>query len=384
MQAKYRILTAGLAALLSLAAPLSALAGEPAGTWEESSKTWRYRTEDGNYLTKAWLYDGGKWYYFDSFGEMATDQTRINGQYYFFHSDGSMASGWLLDYDRNDWYFADETGAFHTGWLSSGPDWYWFDSRGRLYQGSRHMIDGKLYDFYPNGKLVSDNYKELRYYDADGTHVASRDITIFGERRPYTQEKAKITEVCSEIPSSFIRLFHEKGWELMFYTDRNYFSAPATDKGIDYIRYKLDKNYKKLKFTDPAALPAGFGEFISLMVEEDPDVLADYYQFLEESDAAEPHSSWYEADPGRQFAAMFDDYCNPAVRSDWRRIDPAGVEKLERLLGIYAENRKPDEGEMNDDGTMMAMDTEGLEIRGPAGDEDLLNRKSSGPAAALE
>ena len=120
------------------------------------------------------------------------------------------------------------------------------------------------------------------------------------------------------------------------------------------------------------------------MVEEDPDVLADYYQFLEESDAAEPHSSWYEADPGRQFAAMFDDYCNPAVRSDWRRIDPAGVEKLERLLGIYAENRKPDEGEMNDDGTMMAMDTEGLEIRGPAGDEDLLNRKSSGPAAALE
>ena len=61
MQAKYRILTAGLAALLSLAAPISALAGEPAGTWEESSKTWRYRTEDGNYLTKAWLYDGGKW-----------------------------------------------------------------------------------------------------------------------------------------------------------------------------------------------------------------------------------------------------------------------------------------------------------------------------------
>lgn len=382
MRQKHRILTAILAVLVSLSADMPVCAGEPAGTWEGSGDTWRYKTEDGNWLTKSWLLDNGKWYYFDSFGEMVTDQTRIGGQYYFFHSDGSMASGWLLDYERNDWYYADESGAFHTGWMKSGPDWYWFDTKGRLYQGSRHMIDGKLYDFYPNGKLVSDNYKELRYYDENGVHLSARDITIYGDRRPYDTEKAKITEICGEIPSAFIRLFHEKGWELMFYTDKSYFSAPATDQGIDYIRYKLDKNYKKLKFTDPAALRAGFGEFIALQLTEEPDVLADYYRYIEGSDAASPHSSWYDLDPGRQFAAMFDDYCNPTVRADWRRTDPAGVEKLERMLGIFSENRKPDEGEMNDDGTMMAQDTEGLEIRGPAGDEALLNRKSSGPASA--
>ncbi|MCR5370719.1 MAG: N-acetylmuramoyl-L-alanine amidase family protein [Clostridium sp.] len=376
--------TAALAALVSLLVPSAAFAGEPAGTWEETGKAWRYRTEDGSWLTKSWLFDGGKWYYFDSFGEMVTDQTRIDGQYYFFHSDGSMASGWLLDYDRNDWYYADENGAFHTGWLSSGPDWYWFDARGRLYDGTRHMIDGKLYDFYPNGKLVSDNYKELRYYNADGVHMAERDITVYGERRPYDREKEQITEVCSEIPSSYIRLFHQKGWELMFYTDKAYFSAPATDQGIDYVRYKLDKNYKKLKFTDPAALRLGFGEFIALMMTEETDVLADYYRYLDGSELAAPHSSWYEEDPDRQFAAMFDDYCTPAIRADWRRTDPAGVEKLERLLGTYSLIRKPDEGEMNDDGTMMALDTEGMEIRGPAGDEELLHKKSSGPAAASE
>lgn len=59
--------------------------------WEVSGESWKYRLEDGSYVTNAWMQDSdGKWYYFNESSLMVTNQTTPDGYYVDF--DGVWAN----------------------------------------------------------------------------------------------------------------------------------------------------------------------------------------------------------------------------------------------------------------------------------------------------
>ena len=54
--------------------------------WESVGTDWKFKQEDGTYVTNAWKQVDGNWYYFDENSLMATDQTTPDG--YYVNADG--------------------------------------------------------------------------------------------------------------------------------------------------------------------------------------------------------------------------------------------------------------------------------------------------------
>ena len=94
------------------------------------------------------------------------------------------------------------------------------------------MVNGHKYYFFGNGQMAADQYVELNYYDANGLRDRTHDVRLKGKRRPSDSEKEQITKELAGVPREWIKRFAESGWELMYYTDKAYFSAPKTEQGI--------------------------------------------------------------------------------------------------------------------------------------------------------
>lgn len=373
---------------------------ETSGAWELVGREWRFFFADGSLARNSWIRYHGEWYYMDSYGYMVTEKRRVNGITYYFREDGTMATGWLYDSAKDRWYYADRSGCFHTGWLKAGGSWYYFNSSGRMISGGRQMVDGAMYSFFAGGKLVASGWQGLNYYNADGIRDASHDIRVQGKRSISTEEKNGITEAFSRIPPYWVQRFIDEGWELICYSDRKYFSAPMTDRGIYYVRYKTDTVYKKIKFTDPDALVMAFGEFIADAQENDEnsgkntaaspsgglpvtisDVAAGYNRYVEDNGGLEDLPSYFSDTPEMIFAKMFANYVTPSVRADIRTEDPGLACDFDCLLRVYSENSKPEAEEMDEEGTYEPRDGNGSRaVTGPAGDQSLKRPKASGPA----
>ena len=340
-----------------------------AGQWIGDGEDWQYQLPDGSFLEKKWLCDGGCWYYFDSDGWNVTGLRRIDSRYYYFREDGVMATGWIYNDDEDVWYYAEESGALKRGWHYAGGAWYWFNSKGEMYCGGSRMVDAHKYYFFENGQLAANQYVGLYYYDENGLRDRRYDITIQGDRKPDNEEKERITKAMAEIPREWIKKFHEDGWELMFYTDRNYYSAPMTEQGIYYLYYKTDTNYKKIKFTQPEQLAMAFGEYVAWATGNDADenlFMADYAQYLDASSLAYPLPSYFDDDSAMQFGHLFASYCNPDLRADMQRTYPGFLDMIETILGVDRSGRRPEEAdylEMTEDERLSSGGN------GPASDE---------------
>ena len=59
---------------------------QSASGWEAVDNSWRYKKEDGAYVTNAWIQDNGNWYYFDENSLMVTEQETPDG--YYVNADG--------------------------------------------------------------------------------------------------------------------------------------------------------------------------------------------------------------------------------------------------------------------------------------------------------
>lgn len=349
------------------------------GQWYGDEEDWQYRLPDGSFLSKSWLYDGGHWYYFDRSGWMVTGIRRIDSSYYYFCEDGAMGTGWLYDEEDEVWYFAEESGALKTGWHYAGGAWYWFNSKGEMIQGRERMIDGHKYYFFENGQMAANQYVELNYYGEDGLRDRRYDITIKGDRKPDDEEKKQITKAMEELPREWIRRFNESGWEMMFYTDKKYFSAPKTVQGIYYVYYDTDTHYKKLKFTRPEQLAMAFGEYVAWATENDGDdntFLADYFRYLSVSRIARSIPSYFDDEIKMQFGKLLENYCDPEIRADMKRNSPEFFDALEKLLKVDRQGRKP---ELSDYLEMSEEERKNSGGAGPASEET--KEKKAGPAS---
>lgn len=378
---KYGVLFFSVCLMLFLLTGTALAEEDPSvkGDWTGDGEDWQYMLPDGMYLEKSWLYDDGRWYYFSSSGYMQTGLRKIGSNYYFFRENGEMATGWAYDADEEQWHYMDEDGAVTKGWLQKGGAWYWFDSKGVMYNKGFRMVDGHKYYFYEDGQMAANQFVGMNYYDENGLRDNRYDMTIQGKRKPTNEERDKITEALSGVPREWIKKFVESGWEFMYYTDKKYFSAPKTDQGIYYVYHKTDKNYKKLKFTNPETLAMAFGEYIAYATgndKEDNDFMADFYQYLSESSMAQSLPSYFDSDPAMWFGWLIQCYGNTEIRIDMKQNSPELVKNLEKALGIDTAGRKPDSEElmMDEDPGIVSNGN------GPANDEELGNEP--GPASS--
>lgn len=348
------------------------------GRWQENGDEWRYILSDGSYLKSEWLNDRGLWYYFNGSGYMHTGKRRIDSKTYYFNTDGSMLVGWVYDDEEEVWYHAGENGELTKGWLRAGDAWYWFDSRFQLYDQGERMVDGHKYYFFENGQLAANQYVGLDYYDENGLRNRDYSITIQGKRRPTEEEKKQITEAMAGIPREWIKKFNDNGWEIMFYTDRSFYSAPSTDQGIYYVYHKTDTNYKKLKFTNPNSLAIAFGEYVASETDHDTEensFMADYHQYMMESSMAQPLPSYFDDNIAMQFGSLFEAYCRPEVRADMKRVSPDLYEYLRQLLGINREGQRPSDEDLIEMSEDPGISSNGI---GPGTDQSLKNRVGPG------
>lgn len=125
-----------------------------------------YYTASGARATYVgWQKLGGEWYYFHEDHRFATGLTKIGNGYYFFGYNsitdisgyGVMLTNTCI-YDNGFYIFGSngycagpETG---TGWRQCGSDWYYVVN-GRLITNEGMKINGKLYAFDYDGKMVT-------------------------------------------------------------------------------------------------------------------------------------------------------------------------------------------------------------------------------------
>lgn len=105
-----------------------------AGVWTREDGFWVFYEASANTKLKMrFLEYGGKNYWFDQLGHMATGWKYINGKWYYFDKNGAMVKGWF-EYSTDAWYYLDpETGVMQT---------------------SDRIIDGELYNFSADGLWV--------------------------------------------------------------------------------------------------------------------------------------------------------------------------------------------------------------------------------------
>ena len=118
-------------------------------TWVWENGKWHYYDSDG-YMKTGWLLDSGKWYYMDTDGVMQTGLHQVGGTKYYFNSSGAMQTGWQSI--GGTWYYFNSSGAMQTGWQSIGGTWYYFNSSGAMKTGWQ-SIGGVWYYFNSSGAM---------------------------------------------------------------------------------------------------------------------------------------------------------------------------------------------------------------------------------------
>lgn len=106
-----------------------ALADSISGTWYlEQNQSWKFQKADGTYASEEWTKIGGKWYHFNTEGNMNTGWLIDAEEWYFLNSNGSMKyNEWLFYNDF--WYFLGEDGRMVVNSVTS--DGYRLDSKGK-------------------------------------------------------------------------------------------------------------------------------------------------------------------------------------------------------------------------------------------------------------
>ena len=139
--------------------------------WQKSGGKWYYYDSEGELVT-GWQKISGKWYWFNASGVMQTGWRKLSGKWYYLNASGAMQTGWkklggVWYYFKpsgvmqtgwkklgGKWYFFETSGAMRTGWKKLGGKWYFFDTSGAMVTGTR-KIGGKTYQFDSSGVCLN-------------------------------------------------------------------------------------------------------------------------------------------------------------------------------------------------------------------------------------
>lgn len=148
----------------------------PGSEWKQNSKGWWYENPDGTYPTSCWMQIDGSWYYFSASGYRMEGWQKIKNIWYYFdpetgimyeeqwlelggkkyylNSSGAMATGWLEL--EEGWYYLNGSGVRVTGWLSSGGKWYYLNPlTGVMLEHEWLVLNGSNYYLESDGAMAT-------------------------------------------------------------------------------------------------------------------------------------------------------------------------------------------------------------------------------------
>ncbi|MCF2545034.1 hypothetical protein I6E08_07420 [Ligilactobacillus ruminis] len=157
--------------------------------WYESGLGYnQYRVDDQGHLVKGWYQDdSGDWYYYDKkTGQAITGLQTIDNQKYYFDSYGEMATNREVEY-QHKYYRTDKNGHLVKGWyqyIRNYDWWYYYDNNGVRVSGYR-PINGKGYYFDSYGQMVNDD----RAHIFDGVFYYINGSGIVLKRQAITKDE---------------------------------------------------------------------------------------------------------------------------------------------------------------------------------------------------
>ena len=176
------------------------------GQWKNENGKWYFYDSNGNVVT-GWVFINGYWYYFDVNGIMQIGWFKdTNNCWYYLNPKagallGVRMSGWIQDLDGNwyqldiksgvmqtgwyqdtdgKWYYLNNKsdgykGAMKTGWIYDNSNWYFLNNKSDGYKGSMktgwYQDRGKWYYSYSNGAMAHDTYINGYYLGSDGAWI---------------------------------------------------------------------------------------------------------------------------------------------------------------------------------------------------------------------
>ncbi|EUC80359.1 glucosaminidase domain-containing protein [Streptococcus sp. SR1] len=180
--------------------------GKPAtNQWifDQTYQNWFYLKADGQRAENGWLTVGGKDYYFNETGKLAT-KAWIN-QYYVAESGARVKNQWVFDQEKQSWYYLKSDGQkAQNEWIQQGQEKYYLKEDGKMAKDEWVTQGGNEYYVNSQGKMLrgtwlgknylsengnkvkqgwiyDDNYSSWFYIQQDGTYAENGWQTIDGK-----------------------------------------------------------------------------------------------------------------------------------------------------------------------------------------------------------
>ncbi|MDO4327466.1 MAG: glucan-binding protein, partial [bacterium] len=133
-----------------------------------------------SFAATGWVNENGTFYYYDSDGELVTNEWKKDGNAYFYlGDDGEMlTSSWVED----DYYVGPNGAMVTNAWVKTmaddsddsdpeedGEGWFYFNNKGKKVTGEERKINGKYYRFDDDGMMV------------DGWYEDGEDVYYYGD-----------------------------------------------------------------------------------------------------------------------------------------------------------------------------------------------------------
>ena len=119
----------------------------PKGSWKQNATGWWFEDESGWYPVQCWQKIDGLWYYFGVSGYMAASE---------------WIDGWWCDADGACRY------EYQASWKQDSTGWWYGDASGWYAVSSWQKIDNIWYYFGADGYLVTNQYVDGYWVNADG------------------------------------------------------------------------------------------------------------------------------------------------------------------------------------------------------------------------
>jgi len=112
----------------------------------------------------GWVYEDGKWYYFDEDGNMVTDAWRKDSLgWCYLGSDGAMVTNCWLE-DSKGWCYIGANGYCETNcWKQDSHGWLYLDSEGSMTKNQWVMTDGYWYYLDAEGYMATNCWRKDSY-----------------------------------------------------------------------------------------------------------------------------------------------------------------------------------------------------------------------------
>ena len=276
----------------------------------------------------TWEDIDGEWYHFGSDSYMQTGWQKVGNLRYFFEDGGALAEGWSCYTGDGDekWYYYDENGNVRIHWQEIGGKWYWFNSSGVLNLEASKTIGGRKFYFHEDGSMVGNEYVGFHYFNMDGQPDEQYFITAErqdgGKISVEETVKDEIAEKINALPAGWRKKFLDDGYKFIYCPEKGYYGAVKDEETGDrfYIRHKLSKADHYLRFSEPDAIWAGFGEYMYLNMKKE---LRDYdfswwvrrrsYELSEMTDIPEALYDDYQTMFGLLYADYMDEEKRPQM-----------------------------------------------------------------------